>query len=102
MNGLAATLRRAEEIVGASHLLTATDEVGKQAVEGQTPVAAAFPGSAEEVAALLRAASEAKLSVLLRGAGQHLYLGAPLSPSGWWCRWPGWTQSSSTTRRISP
>jgi glycolate oxidase FAD binding subunit len=82
MNGLAATLRRAEEIVGASHLLTATDEVGKQAVEGQTPVAAAFPGSAEEVAALLRAASEAKLSVLLRGAGQHLYLGAPPEPIG--------------------
>jgi len=82
VTGLTPTLRELEEIVGAPHLLTATDARAQYALEGQTPLAVASPGSGEEAAALLRTASQAKLSVLLRGAGHHLYLGAPPGPIG--------------------
>ena len=80
MTGIAETLHRFEEVVGERHLLTATEVVAPYAVDGQTPVAVAFPGSAEEVAALLRLAAEARMSVLARGAGSHLHLGAPPKP----------------------
>lgn len=82
MSALTDTLRRLEAVVGEDHLLTATQAVGEYAMEGQTPLAVAFPGSAEQAAALLRATSEAGLSVLVRGAGGHLYLGNPPSPIG--------------------
>ena len=77
MSAYSEALRRLEAVVGEGHLLTATAAVAEYAVEGQTPFAVAFPSCPEEVAALLRLASESKLSVLLRGAGSHLYLGEP-------------------------
>jgi len=80
--GLTQTLHRFEEAVGERHLLTATAAVASYAVDGQPPVAVAFPGSADEVAALLRLAVEGRLSVLVRGAGSHLCLGAPPKPIG--------------------
>jgi len=82
MSALSTVLDELLGIVGEGHLLTDTAAVGEHTVDGQTPLAAAFPGTAEQVAALLRAAAEARLSVLLRGAGQHLYLGAPPGPIG--------------------
>ena len=82
MSALTSALEGLVRIVGEANLLTATAGVAPYAVEGQTPLAVAFPGTAEEAAALLRAASEAKLSVMLRGAGQHSYLGAPPAPIG--------------------
>lgn len=69
-------------IVGEPHFLTATQEVGKYALDGQMPFAVAFPGSPQEVAALLREAAQSRLSVLLRGGGRHLYLGAAPGPIG--------------------
>jgi len=76
------SLHRLDEIVGDANLLTATEAVSRYTVDGQQPLAVACPGSPEEVAALLRTAAEARLSVLLRGGGQHLYLGAPSEPIG--------------------
>jgi D-lactate dehydrogenase (cytochrome) len=82
-------LRRFEEIVGEGHLITATggvatmtEGVSDYAVDGQMPLAVAAPGSEEQVRALLAAAAESKLSVLLRGGGTHLSLGAPAGPIG--------------------
>jgi len=82
MSGLTATMRRLEAVVGEADFLTATEETARYAVDGQMPVSVAFPSSADEVSELLRAAAEAKLSVLVRGGGQHLYLGAPPSAIG--------------------
>ena len=77
MSALTGTLEALSKIVGESNLLTATAAVSAYAVDGQTPLAVALPGTAEEVAALLCAAAEARFSVMLRGAGHHSYLGAP-------------------------
>ena len=77
MGGLTDRLRAVEGIVGEAHLVTATEGVGEYRVEGQQPVGVVSPGTPEEVAAVLRAAAEGGLSVLLRGAGRHLHLGAP-------------------------
>jgi len=82
VTGISGALRKLGDVVGEDHLLTATAAVAPYAVDGQPPLAVAFPGSAEEVAALLGAAAEAKLSVMARGAGSHLYLGSPPEPIG--------------------
>jgi glycolate oxidase FAD binding subunit len=82
MSALTGTLEALSKIVGEANLLTATAAVSAYAVEGQTPLAVALPGTAEEVAALLRAASATKLSVMLRGAGHHTYLGTPPAAIG--------------------
>jgi glycolate oxidase FAD binding subunit len=79
---LTQTLRRLEEIVGETHLLTATQSVAGYALDGQNPLAVAFPASPEQAAALLYGADEAGLSVLLRGSGHHLHIGRPPSPIG--------------------
>lgn len=80
MTGLSAALHALEDIVGAEHLLTATDSVSQYRLDGQQPAAVALPASPEELAQVLKAASGARMSVLLRGAGRHLHLGAPPSP----------------------
>lgn len=82
MNGLTETMRRLEAVVGEADFLTATEETARYAVDGQMPVAVALPSTGDEVSELLRTAAEAKLSVLARGGGQHLYLGAPPSAIG--------------------
>ena len=82
MSALSSVLDRLQGIVGPDHLLTDTAALGEYTVEGRTPAAVALPGTVEEVAALLGAAAEMKVSVLLRGAGHHLYLGAPPAPIG--------------------
>ena len=80
MGALSDKLRALEGIVGEEHLLTATEGVGEYRLEGQQPVGVVSPGTPEEVAAVLRAA--AGFSVLLRGAGRHLHLGAPPTAVG--------------------
>ena len=77
MGALAEKLRALEAIVGDEHLLTATEGVGEYRLEEQQPLGVVSPGTPEEVAAVLRAAAEGGFSVLLRGAGRHLHLGAP-------------------------
>jgi len=82
MGALTDKLRDLEGIVGEAHLLTATELVGACRVDGQQPLAVVSPGTPEEVAAVLRAAAGAEFSVLLRGAGRHLHLGAPPTAVG--------------------
>jgi len=71
MSELASTL---ENIVGAEHLL-ADDEARPYTVDGVVPKVVAFPGSVEEVSAVLAACSEAKAAVVPWGAGVHMGLG---------------------------
>jgi glycolate oxidase FAD binding subunit len=82
MTALADKLRALEAIVGESRLVTSTDGVADYRVDGQQPLGVARPRTPEQVAELLRSASEAGLSVLVRGAGKHLHLGAPPEPIG--------------------
>ena len=69
------TLRR---IVGAPHVLTGAD-CSPYAVEGRTPEAVVFPGTKEEVGAVLVAAGEAGLPVTPWGGGTRMGIGSPPS-----------------------
>ncbi len=82
MSALGDRLYALEEIVGAESLLTDTEAVASYRVDGEQPLAVALPESSEQVAALLREAAEGGLSVLMRGAGRHMHLGAPPTPIG--------------------
>jgi FAD/FMN-containing dehydrogenase len=63
-------------IVGASHVLTGVD-CSPYAVEGRAPEAVVFPGTKEEIAAVLLAAGEAGLPVTPWGAGTKMAIGSP-------------------------
>jgi glycolate oxidase FAD binding subunit len=67
------TLRR---IVGAPHVLTGED-CKPYLVEGRTPEAAVFPGTKEEVGAVLVAAGEAGVPVTPWGGGTRMGIGSP-------------------------
>jgi glycolate oxidase FAD binding subunit len=82
VSGPSAALGRLAEVVGEADLLTDREALGEYALDGKVPMAVAVPESEEEVGGLLRAASEAGLSVLVRGSGSHLYLGEPAGPMG--------------------
>ena len=82
MTVLGDTLHGLEEIVGPGNLLSATDAVVTYRVDGQQPVAVALPESPVQVAGLLRRAADGGLSVLVRGGGRHMHLGAPPGPVG--------------------
>ena len=62
-------------IVGAPHVLTGVD-CSPYVVEGRTPDAVVFPGTKEEVGAVLVAAGEAGLPVTPRGAGTRMAIGS--------------------------
>jgi glycolate oxidase FAD binding subunit len=79
---LASTMRALAAVVGEEHLLTSTEAVSNYAVDGRQPAAVALPGSEEQTAGLLRVASESDLSVLLWGAGHHMYRGGVPEPVG--------------------
>ncbi len=70
MSELAKTL---EGIVGAAHLLADGREA--YAVDGVVPEVAAFPGSVEEISAVLAVCGEAKVGVVPWGGGVHMGLG---------------------------
>jgi glycolate oxidase FAD binding subunit len=63
-----------ESIVGPEHLLADTD-ARRYAVDGVAPTAVAFPGSVDEISAVLAACSEAKAGVVPWGGGAHMGLG---------------------------
>jgi glycolate oxidase FAD binding subunit len=63
-------------IVGPAHVLTGAD-CGPYVLDGRTPEAVAFPGTREEVAAVLVAAGEADLPVTPWGGGTKMAIGAP-------------------------
>jgi len=82
MSGISGSLRRLQAAVGENQLLTDTEAVSRYRVDGQMPVAVVLPQSVEEVAAVLRAAAESGLPLLLWGGGRHMHLGAPCGPIG--------------------
>lgn len=63
-------------IVGAAHVLTGVD-CSPYVVEGRAPEAAVFPGTREEVAAVLVAAGEAGQPVTPWGGGTKMAIGSP-------------------------
>jgi glycolate oxidase FAD binding subunit len=63
-----------ESIVGAEHLLV-DSEVRPYAVDGVVPKLVAFPGSVEEVSAVVAACGGAKAAVVPWGGGVHMGLG---------------------------
>ena len=67
-------------IVGPPHVLTGVD-CGPYVVDGRSPEAVAFPGSKEEVAAVVLAAAEAEMPVTPWGGGTKMGIGAP--PQRW-------------------
>jgi len=71
MSELAKTL---EGIVGAEHLLV-DGEACRYEVDGVAPSTVAFPGSVEEVSAVLAACSRAKAAVIPWGGGTNMGLG---------------------------
>ena len=82
MTSVADRLRDLETIVGPANLLTATEAVSQYRVDGQQPLGVVLPATAEQVAAVLALASQTGLSVLPRGAGRHMHLGAVPGPIG--------------------
>lgn len=69
-------LDKVRGIVGPQHVLTGV-ELSPYVLEGRTPEAAVFPGSVEEVSALLGLASEARIAVTPWGGGTKMGIGAP-------------------------
>jgi len=63
-------------IVGAAHVLTGVD-CSPYVVEGRAPESVVFPGTKEEVAAVLVAAGEAALPVTPWGGGTKMAIGSP-------------------------
>ncbi len=82
MTALADKLRELEAIVGADHFLTATEAVSNYRIEGQQPLALVSPGSQEELASVLKTASDSHFTVLAQGSRRHFYLGASPQPIG--------------------
>jgi glycolate oxidase FAD binding subunit len=72
----ATLLRSLAEIVGAPHCLGGTDRAA-YVVDGRTPCGVVFPGSAEEVARVVRAAGAAGVPLLPWGGGTQMPRGAP-------------------------
>jgi glycolate oxidase FAD binding subunit len=71
-----ATLDTLRGIVGRANLIHGVD-CSPYVIEGRTPMAAVFPGSVEEVSAVLALANEAALPVTPWGGGTAISVGAP-------------------------
>ena len=74
-------LERLRAIVGAANVLTGV-ELSPYVVEGRTPDAAVFPGSAEEVSAVVTLAAEAGRPVIPWGGGTASTIGLPPARAG--------------------
>jgi glycolate oxidase FAD binding subunit len=72
----ATLLRSLAEIVGAAHCVGGTDRAAF-VVDGRIPCGVVFPGSADEVARVVRAAAAAGVPVVPWGGGTHMHRGAP-------------------------
>ncbi|HEU5320211.1 MAG TPA: FAD-binding oxidoreductase, partial [Methylomirabilota bacterium] len=77
----APVLDRLRALVGPDALLTGVD-LSPFVVEGRTPLAALFPGTLEEMAAVLRLAAESGLPVTPWGGGMAASVGLPPSRAG--------------------
>jgi glycolate oxidase FAD binding subunit len=67
--------------VGAAHVLTGI-ELSPFVVEGRTPDAAVFPGTIDEVAAVVRVAAAAGVAILPWGGGTAVAVGEPPPRAG--------------------
>jgi len=70
-----AVMSRLSEIVGDPHLAASAQELAGYAIGGMRPSAAVCPGSAQEVAELIRFAAVEKLGVVACGARTKLEIG---------------------------
>ena len=61
-------------IVGQEHVL-AQERCAQYAVDGKTPIAAAFPATVEELSEVMRLASSERLSVVPWGSGTKISFG---------------------------
>ena len=76
-----ALLDKLRAAVGPANVLTGV-ELSPYVVEGRTPEAAVFPGSVEEVAAVVGLAAEAPLPVTPWGGGTAASVGMPAARAG--------------------
>lgn len=76
-----ALLDKLRAAVGAPNVLTGV-ELSPYVVEGRTPEAAVFPGSIDEVAAVIGLAAEAARPVTPWGGGTAVSVGMPAAPGG--------------------
>jgi glycolate oxidase FAD binding subunit len=74
-------LDKLRSIVGPAHVLTGVD-LGAYVVEGRTPEAAVFPGSIDEMRAVVELAAGAGVPVVPWGGGTAASAGTPASRSG--------------------
>jgi glycolate oxidase FAD binding subunit len=72
----ATLLRSLAEIVGSAHCLGGADRA-PYVVDGRTPCGVVLPGSAEEVARVVRTAAAAGVAVVPWGGGTQMSRGAP-------------------------
>ena len=78
---MATLLDKLHAAVGAAHVLSGV-ELSPFVVEGRTPDAAVFPGSAAEIAAVVRVAAEAGVPIMPWGGGTAVDLGPPPPRAG--------------------
>jgi len=78
---LATLLDKLHAAVGAAHVLSGVD-LSPFVVEGRTPDAAVFPGTAAEVAAVVRIAAEAGVPIMPWGGGTAVDVGPPPARAG--------------------
>jgi glycolate oxidase FAD binding subunit len=77
----AALLEKLRGIVGAPHVLTGVD-LSPYVVEGRTPEAAVFPGTVDEVRAIVTLAAESDVPVVPWGGGTAAAVGMPAPRPG--------------------
>lgn len=75
VSAMSELVKTLEGIVGGAHI-RADGEARRYAVDGVAPAAVAFPGSVEEVSAVLAACSKAGAAVVPWGGGTSMGLGA--------------------------
>lgn len=68
---------RLSDIVGAAHIITDPADLSAFEIDGHHPSAAASPGSAEEIAELVKMAAAEKLAVIPAGSRTKLGIGMP-------------------------
>ena len=74
-------LDKLRAIVGPAHVLTGV-ESSPYVIEGRTPEAAVFPGTVDEVAAVVAQAAEASIPVVPWGGGSAIGVGVPPARAG--------------------
>ena len=68
---------RLGDLVGAGHVVSDPASLAAYEVDGRRPSAALLPGSAAEIAEILRFASSERLAVIPVGGKTHLHIGMP-------------------------